>query len=410
MKKVAFSILILCLVILSAYLVITMPYRFYYTFQREGVQSAYFLATDTNIRLFEGLTAYDQKSGETPFWKSVHIQNFKLDIPFKDVTFNLFPVPTILNRKTIANFDIVDHQLNRVVRAEIEDIEKFNNAIPMDELFGLPIMTKFIKGSTNQQVWLDVLNLNIRVKELDLLNYKNIRYLLDNYSISKLGYFLYIYKMRQKVFVSNATKIVQNGPFHIIQSFENEKSPYVEHFFYDKGRLYKVTFRYNKNHPDHIVILNKLAKNIRLKLSRDEESSLAMYNEFRHLKYQNRFDYKGMVLLYSAWSHEMENAAFYKEMIYYLEKGSYQTSQLFNLYDFAKKKFGKTFSGRDEILKNDLKAKIEMEAAKEAQKKERDLADYKIDGDVDFQNDDQKIDYILKNVDVKEKKDDLSEY
>ncbi|MFG1498992.1 hypothetical protein ABMA70_02200 [Halobacteriovorax sp. XZX-3] len=411
MKKLIFLMTILVLVLSSVYLVITMPYRFYYTFQDEGIQSDYFIATNRYEWLYRGLSPYEKSRGATLFWKPIHFQNFQFDIPFDDVSFKLFPRPNVDKLSALPYFDIVDHKNRRVLSVYDFEIEKFKAAIPMDPIFNLPVVTQFIKSSSNQAVWLDVLNLNIKIKKLNLYSYKNIKYLLSNYSLPKLGYFLYIYKIRNQIFSKDAKKIVQNGPFHIMQFFDGPKnSGILKNYFYEKGRLYHQTIRYNKNHPDHNVVLDKLVKNLKLSLSRDEESSLAMYNEFRKLKYEKRFEYKGMALLYSAWSHELENEAFYREMIYYLEKGNYKTAQLFSLYDFAKKKFGKTFSNRDEVLKDDLKAKIEIETKKERKKQERDLADYQISGEVDFKDDDAKLDYILKNIEVKEEKDDLSEY
>lgn len=411
MKKLIFLTTILVLVISSAYLVVTMPYRFYYTFQDEGIQSDYFIATKQYESLYKGLSPYEKSRGVTPFWKSIHFQNFQFDIPFDDVSFKVFPRPNISKIQAQPYFDIVDYKNRRVLSVNDFEIEKFNVAIPMDAIFNLPIVTQFIKASSNQEVWLDVLNLNIKIKKLSLYSYKDIKYLLSNYSLPKLGYFLYIYKMREQLFAKDATRIVQNGPFHIMQFFDEANNIGVlKNYFYEKGRIYRATIRYNKNNPDHNVVLDKLVKNLKLNLSRDEESSLAMYNEFRKLKYEKRFEYKGMALLYSAWSHELENEAFYREMIYYLEKGNYKTAQLFSLYDFAKRKFGKTFSSRDEVLKDDLKAKIEIETKKERKKQERDLADYQISGEVDFKDDDAKLDYILKNIEVKEEKDDLSEY
>ncbi|WP_419172027.1 hypothetical protein [Halobacteriovorax sp.] len=411
MKKIIFTFTIFGLVILSAYLVITMPYRFYHTFQSEGVQSDYFIATDRRNILYSGLLPSEIKRGKTVFWKKIHFSNYSFDVPFQDVTFQVFPRPKIIKGRTYPYFDILDHKGLLVASVSGFQVSKFNPSIPIDEIFNLPIITQFIKPATNQQVWLDMLNLNIKIKNYNLYSYKDVKSLLEDYPISKLGYYLYIYKLRQKYFAHNAKRIVQNGPFHIIEEYKKDDlKGLARSYFYEKGRLYQFDIHYNEKHPDHNVVKDKMMKNLKLELSRDQESSLAMYNEFRKLKYQKRFDYQGMLLIYSAWSHELENQSFYKEMIYYLEKGDYKTSQLFGLYDFAKQKYGKTFSGRDEILKNDLKSKIEMEKAQELKKQERDLADYNIDGETEFKDEDSKIDYILKNVDVKEDKDDLTEY
>ena len=201
-----------------------MPYRFYYTFQKEGVQSAYFLATYSDKKLFDGLPPADSRRGAIPFWKSVHVQNFKLEIPFQDVTYKLFPSPDLYKSRSLPNFDIVDHQMNRVVRAQVLETDNFKTAIPMDKIFNLPIITKVIKNTSNQQIWLDVLNLNLRIKEVNLLSLNNIKSLLNQYPISRLGYHLYIYKLREKLFGHNTTSVVQNGPFHIMIKTEVDNS------------------------------------------------------------------------------------------------------------------------------------------------------------------------------------------
>lgn len=388
-----------------------MPYRFYYTFQSEGVQSDYFLATDRRDLLFEGLSSYKQSRGEIPFWKKIHFSNYTFDVPFRDATYTVFPRPKIIKGRTYPYFDIIDHKGVLVATISGFDVGKFNASIPMDKVFNLPIITQFIKPATNQQVWLDFLNLNIRIKDYNLFSFSDIRKLFKDYPISKLGYNLYIYKLRQKYFSIKAKSIVQNGPFHIIEKFQKDDfKSLVRSHFYNKGRIYQFDINVNQKHPEHRLITNKLLKNLELKLSRDEESSYAMYNEFRKLKYDKRFDYQGILLIYSSWSHELEDERFYKEMIYYFEKGKYQTAKLFSLYDFAKQKYGQTFSGRDEVLKNDLKTKVELEKAKELKKQERDLADYQVDGEVEFKDEDSKIDYILQNIEIKKEEDDLSEY
>ena len=75
----------------------------------------------------------------------------------------------------------------------------------------------------------------------------------------------------------------------------------------------------------------------------------------------------------SAFSHDLENREYLKQMIYWLERGEDNQKQLKALYEFASKKYGKVFTNRlveglevdPEIL---LQRNIELENAREIKK------------------------------------------
>jgi len=77
-----------------------------------------------------------------------------------------------------------------------------------------------------------------------------------------------------------------------------------------------------------------------------------------------------MLFLLSAWSHDMNNIEMFKELIYYLERGSKNREQLKSLYRFAYQRYKKTFTTRDTGVEDDdpdirLSRQIELEALSE---------------------------------------------
>jgi hypothetical protein len=91
-----------------------------------------------------------------------------------------------------------------------------------------------------------------------------------------------------------------------------------------------------------------------------------LYKEFKQLNFSRQVDQEGMLYLFSAWTHELNNLELLKEMIFFLERGRNNSKQLRPLYSFAMNHYGKTFTSKKIFNVHDdpnliLQRKIEIE-------------------------------------------------
>jgi hypothetical protein len=127
-----------------------------------------------------------------------------------------------------------------------------------------------------------------------------------------------------------------------------------------------------------------------------KEDSIQIYNEYKKLNYEQRVDQEGMIYLFAAWTHNIDNESFLREMIKFLERGNDNNIHLQPLYEFAYKKYGSNYSddvgNRKETAQKRLERKTKEELEKEIET-ERKRNVENIEGS--FSSDEDKIKFFL---------------
>ena len=77
-----------------------------------------------------------------------------------------------------------------------------------------------------------------------------------------------------------------------------------------------------------------------------------LYGEYRHLPFEKRKSQAGMLYLFTAWTHQLDNKKYLREMIQFLERGKEHEQQLKPLYKYGFDRYGTSFSMKIENRKN----------------------------------------------------------
>jgi len=158
--------------------------------------------------------------------------------------------------------------------------------------------------------------------------------------------------------------------------------------------IHTFLLEYKKNEPEAKLLRSKFIMKTEFPFSTEANSRL-IYLEFKSLPYKKQIDQEGMAYLFSAWSHDIFNKGFLKEMIQFLERGKGNFNALKPLYGYAYQRYGNSFSKHAKYRK--LKAsqrvksgiKKELDAELEAARKELTPVE------VDNLSPEQRMDYYL---------------
>ena len=104
-----------------------------------------------------------------------------------------------------------------------------------------------------------------------------------------------------------------------------------------------------------------------------------------------------MLYLFAAWTHQMDDKKFLKEMIQFLERGREHKNQLKPLYKYSFERYGTSFSLKDENRKNLETAHERLKRkAEEEMKKLRagDATDEQLET-LDFESGEKRMDFFL---------------
>lgn len=281
------------------------------------------------------------------------------------------------------------------------------------KLFSLPLFKKYILGKSNKEIWKDLFTKDLTTTFIIRKHFKNRglgAYLGDLYEVSyrDLVYSLFIYYLRTELlkdrfsesrfFEDRNLGVVYQAPLKD-GAFQKESI-----FILHKGEIYTLELLSKVNSIMAESLRVRLLKNISY-VESSEILSKEIYSKYKNISYNDRIGNLGMMYLFTAWSHVQGNKQFFKEMIYFLERGKNNSVPLQTLYSFAYKKFGSNFSQiagqRQESFEEKMKRlkaeSLEAEIEAERNKKVR------YDSD-NFQSDEERRDFYLQKA-----KDDQSE-
>ena len=188
-----------------------------------------------------------------------------------------------------------------------------------------------------------------------------------------------------------------------VDSFEDDYDTFMLLTFY-KGFYYKNVIKLYKNDKIALSILNFFSKNFYINPSRGVETSREVYSKFSILPFKQRLTTQGISLIYSAWTHEMDNQKFIQELIYFLERGEVEKISLLDVYSYARNRWGSNFSTIKELRDESLE--FENNRIEEENKKieEKRLIEDESDLEQRFNSGEDKLDYLLKKAKSGDKK------
>ena len=287
-------------------------------------------------------------------WKDFPIRNTMIAMPTRHPMFQTVPIVEG-SGKGIPHFGVI---LQDPTGREISRIYTLPNRLVQDhsrgqELFKLPYFRRRILNKPMNELWVDLFTYQIKVEDKP---------------IDEMIYDLYILHIRSKILPKDTVRygLIKNGSQAMVELASDDKDYMVELILtQNNGSIFSYIMKTERNRPESVKLRAKFLQSITFSPI-DEGLGRLLYTEFKQLSYNSQIDQEGMLYLFSAWTQNPENPDLLKEMISYLERNQKNKKQLAPLYAYAFKRYGKTFTTRDEVDENEnpeitLQRKIELE-------------------------------------------------
>lgn len=403
--KAIISLLILLFIpVLGFLLFLQMPYDFYERFKSEGINSD-FLKTaviDEDLYYLKKKSVFNYSPVDTDkLWITLNFNDLNIPFPRNHPNIEFAPKPQSFRKVYFPNFIMRDNRARPIFHIDFIERKKINLSLPSDKIFRTPLVKKYINSLSQKKIINDIFNKKLDVKSYSLLDTFSLFSAWKESPPLELIYNIYIYKMRQRLFEVNITAFYNLRENFILYKLDKENSlldgeyDFYQAQIFKNGNIHRLEFSVKKDAPMSNLILTRFVKEIDVAQVSTSDDSLKYYTFFKSLPYSERLSNIGLVYLYTAWSHDILNINFIREMIQFFERDSRNQSLLNPVYLFARDVAGTNFSNKDSVLDEDAQSRLKRGSEQEKKKEEMELGNFEME-DIENLSKEEKIKYLLK--------------
>lgn len=401
LKKFIYLTIILALLVGAGVLVAIAPYHIYTLTLTEGVNTRFLVMKPTNKVFYDG-EEIDVKAPvdmvDEKLYQTFHFSHFELPMPINHSLFSLIPLIRIEAAGPRLGASFQNSKNVELFSFMVERPYKLETTYGDQKIFLLPVFKNYIARKSNDDVWRDLFAKKLSLPSNEGKSFFESLVSLQDVSYYELVYNLFILYNRRFVLPETTESF----------SFEKEKGIGIVSLPSDDPKVRVERLYLNENGLIYPILIktrmsDDVARNYRDKFIREikykhtsADSAIAIYARYKQITYGQRLDQQGMIYLYSAWSHDVNNRDYVRVIILFLERGKLNLKYLKPFYEFAYKKFGSSLSSEsgylnetaEEALKRKISDDLEKEVSREAQTKGA-----KFEGQ--FDSKEEKIDYNL---------------
>lgn len=381
LKKVILVFIILGLVAGIFYLFSIAPYHIYTLTLTEGVDTKFLKMSPTTPNYYDGsILTYDTVDPTLVeaknLTKELHIKNFDMTLLINHPAISFIPNIKVESNQVKLGADFLDARMRHHFSFMIENEKKFSTNLVNQELYFLPYFRNYIDKKDELQKWDDLFSKVLSLPSNEGKSFYESLKILNQYSYQELVYNLYILNNRVNILPYEFEKIKFEPNSHIGLVTLNSNAKILEEriFVLNQGFIYPITIKTNLNSNIGIFARKLFIEKLKFHQS-TKDSAIPIYAFYHNFEYQERIGEKGMIYLYSAWSHDIDNKEYIRVIITFLERGKSNIKYLKSFYDYAFKKFGSNLSLNSEFLletaqeklKRSVKEELETEIKREEQ-------------------------------------------
>ncbi len=413
-----FLIIIITLLGGAAFLVA--PYHIYTTAITEGVDTSFLKLSPTRNELYDGGEFILEESERTKFinttiFKKIHINNFELYLPIDNPAVVFIPEIKLESNVHKVGFELLDQKNNFLFKFIVERPYKFKTIHGDQKLFLLPIYQHFIQQKDEKKLWGDLFYKKLSLPSNEGKSFLESLKELRSIKYEELVYNLFILYNRHNFFIDDVEKIrllkeTNIGMGNLVRS--DEKIIRERIYYLENGVVYPITITTNQSILMAQSFRTLFINNLKFKISK-QDSAIALSSESKRFSFQNRTDQKGMIYLFSAWTHDFKNKDFLTVIINFLERGNANIKYLKPFYEFAYKQFGTSLSQDKNFKLETAEERIKRETQEELDKEILEANKSKSSVDKVTEDPNELIDLNLKKakelkIDSDDKKQNLS--
>lgn len=336
---------------------------------KEGINSEYLeLPANSRSLMTPKILTLNEKIN-TSKYRRFTIGDFSFFLPLGDPTIIVHPFVKMVGKDINYGFSLEDYSGVELINVEYSGKRNLNLTKNLDKVFSLEISKNILLKKKPSVLYKDIFNKVIKLNETSYFDViKKPRLLIE-----EPIYNFYLLKQRSFYGVDENSFFIKGKNIYgkTINNDESMASDYIEFFESGKVHAFKITY---SSWRESSTKLKRIFLSSLKKVSFSENDAIENYNTFLSNPYEKRSELKNIIYLFSAWSTNFDDTRYLKAMINTMERAKkFDSLLLKNLYDFSIKRFGETFSIRDEISKkyDSSKARLKKEVEKEALRDER---------------------------------------
>lgn len=397
-----------------AYLITIAPYHIYTLTLTEGVNTRFLKMRPTSAQYYDGKILNKEQpdtilSESKTIYNPLHFKNFELILPTNFPSINFIPNIKVESEVPKIGAMFIDSKNKFHFSFMIEHEFKFKTNLINQDLYFLPFFRSYIETHSEEEKWKDIFSKTLSLPSNEGKSFFETLKVVNQYKYQELVYNLYILNNRVSVLPEKFNQIYFDPESSLgIIELENINSILVERVLFLKdGFIYPITIKTNLNSKFGRFSRLKIINNLKFKAS-TKDSAIPIYVDYQNLEYADRIEQKGMIYLYSAWSHDLDNKEYIRLIIQFLERGNSNIKYLKTFYEYAFKKFGSNLSQLFENLKESNLEKLKRMSSDELEKEIiKENQTVSSPSDVDSMTNDEKIKYNL--IKAKEKNQNTDE-
>lgn len=340
------------------------PYYFYNKIVSENFRSKWYYVENYREDIIKPdgpVVPEEPNLGNEDLWQSFHLRDTLIPLPVRNPLYYVAPLLSYDSKSDSTRIGVAIYGTGY---REISKLYFVNNMlmgteIRSQELFKLPLARKIIQSASSETIWRDIFK-----KDLSAWNIP----------FSEMVYNLYILQLRSRLLPKDMVSFGALNEDTGIARLKSENKDYITELVMTRNRgvVYSYIIVTEKNNSESEVLRYKFLREISFRPGSEALAGI-LYKEFKALPYERQVDHEGMLYLLSAWSHKTSSKEYLKELIFYLERGEDNQTQLKPLYEYASLKHGKVFAQKlvDGVgleSKMRLKRDIELEEKRERER------------------------------------------
>lgn len=300
-------------------------------------------------------------------WKNFQLRNAQIPLPTRHPLYVTIPLVEFQGKtKTpVIGMIIAGPEKREISRLYTVPVSLSQDYTQGQELFKLPFVKKRIMAIPHDEIWKDIFTRKISPGS------KPLEEMIRD---------LYILHIRSRLLPPATIRygILKDGKA-VIELASRDKDYKLEIILTQQnGTIYSYIIRTAPGSQESLKLRSKFLSSISFS-PLDPDLGRILYTEFKALNYARQVDQEGLLYLYSAWTQDFEQIELLKEMIFFLERGKGNQAQLKQLYYYAFKKYGKTFTTRNLLTETDdqdllVQRKTEIESIEKKQELDREAS------------------------------------
>lgn len=410
-RKIIYILIIIALFALAAALIFVAPYHIYTTTLTEGVETRFLTMNPSVKEMFDGRVIENKEPEEMndrSLFSPFHFGHFNLSLPYNHSIYSMIPIIRIETQTPRLGGSFQNSNNIEYFSFMMEKPYRFEASMGEQKLFKLPIFYNYINKKSFNEFWEDLFSRNLILPSNEGKSFVESFLSLKEVSYKELVYNLYILYNRHELIKDDVNSLSFDiGKQLGIIELKNKDDLYKEERIYlvREGFIYPIYIRTRIRDINAQHFRSKFISGLEYEAS-SKDSAIPIYAKYKQISFQKRLDQQGMMYLYAAWSHDLDNKEYIRMTINFLERGKLNLKYLKPFYEFSYKKFGSSFASVSDYLQENaeetLKRKMQQELESELSQHGREDRT-RFEGK--FDSDDEKIEFNLqrakdKNIDV----------